>query len=49
MSRVEHATQSSRIGVVVIAVALIVLVFAPYWGDRQVLRLLAEMLPETVA
>jgi len=40
---VEHATRSSRIGVVLIAIALVVLVLAPYWGDRQALRLLAEM------
>jgi branched-chain amino acid transport system permease protein len=44
MTRVEHATRSSRIGVVVIAAALIVLALAPFWGDRQTLRLLAEML-----
>jgi branched-chain amino acid transport system permease protein len=42
MTRVEHATQSSRIGVALIAIALIVLALAPYWGDRQTLRLLAE-------
>ncbi len=40
---VEHATPSSRIGVVLIAIALVVLALAPYWGDRQMLRLLAEM------
>lgn len=40
---VEHATPSSRIGVVLIAIALVVLALAPYWGDRQTLRLLAEM------
>jgi len=40
---VEHATRSSRIGVVLIAIALVVLALAPYWGDRQTLRLLAEM------
>jgi branched-chain amino acid transport system permease protein len=44
MTRVEHATRSSRIGVVVIAAVLIVLALAPFWGDRQTLRLLAEML-----
>ena len=33
-----------RIGVVLAAATLIVLVLAPYWGDRQTLRLLAEML-----
>lgn len=43
MSRVEHATPSSRIGVALIAVALVVLAVAPYWGDRQMLRLLAEI------
>jgi branched-chain amino acid transport system permease protein len=40
---VQHATRSSRIGVALIAVALVVLALAPYWGDRQTLRLLAEM------
>ena len=44
MSRVEHATRSSHIGVALTAVTLLVLAFAPYWGDRQTLRLLAEML-----
>ena len=43
MSRVEHATASSRVGVAIIAVALVVLAVAPYWGDRQILRLLAEI------
>ncbi len=43
MSRVEHATPSSRVGVALIAVALVVLAGAPYWGDRQMLRLLAEI------
>lgn len=41
--RVEHATRSSRIGVVIIAIALVVLAAAPFWGDRQMLRLLAEL------
>jgi branched-chain amino acid transport system permease protein len=41
--RVEHATRSSRIGVALIAVTLIVLALAPFWGDRQTLRLLAEI------
>jgi branched-chain amino acid transport system permease protein len=40
---VEHATRSSRIGVVLSAIALVVLALAPYWGDRQTLRLLAEI------
>jgi len=43
MSRVEHATRSSRISVALIGVALIVLALAPFWGDRQMLRLLAEV------
>jgi branched-chain amino acid transport system permease protein len=43
MSRVEHATPSSRVGVALIAMALVVLAVAPYWGDRQMLRLLAEI------
>jgi branched-chain amino acid transport system permease protein len=41
--RVEHATRSSRVGVAVIAIALVVFALAPYWGDRQALRLLAEL------
>ena len=41
--KVAHATTSSRIGVALIAVALVVLACAPYWGDRQTLRLLAEV------
>jgi len=41
---VEHATRSSRIGVALVALAAVVLALAPYWGDRQTLRLLAEML-----
>ncbi|MBI1202231.1 MAG: branched-chain amino acid ABC transporter permease [Rhodopseudomonas sp.] len=40
---VEHATRSSRVGVAVIAIALVVLATAPFWGDRQTLRLLAEL------
>jgi branched-chain amino acid transport system permease protein len=40
---VEHATRSSRIGVVLVAAATVGLALAPYWGDRQTLRLLAEM------
>jgi branched-chain amino acid transport system permease protein len=43
MSKVEHATRSSRIGVALIAVALVALALAPYWGDRATLRLLAEI------
>ncbi|MGB9044289.1 MAG: branched-chain amino acid ABC transporter permease [Pseudolabrys sp.] len=44
MSRVERATRSSRIGVALVTAALVVLALAPFWGDRQTLRLLAEML-----
>ena len=43
MIRVEHATPSSRIGVALIAVGLVVLAAAPYWGGRDTLRLLAEV------
>jgi branched-chain amino acid transport system permease protein len=41
--KVEHATPSSRIGVAGIALGLVVLALAPYWGDRETLRLLAEI------
>jgi branched-chain amino acid transport system permease protein len=41
--QIEHATRSSRIGVAAIAVALVVLALAPFWGDRATLRLLAEI------
>ena len=43
MTRVEHATRSSHIGVALIVVTLAVLTLAPFWGDRQTLRLLAEI------
>ncbi len=43
MTQVEHATASSRIGVVLIGVALIVLAMTPLWGDRHTLHLLAEI------
>jgi branched-chain amino acid transport system permease protein len=43
MSKVEHSTRSSRIGVVLIAGGLVTLALAPYWGDRATLRLLAEI------
>src|SRR5215470_15081804 len=43
MIRVEHASRSSRIGIAFIAVTLVILTAAPYWGDRQTLRLLAEI------
>jgi branched-chain amino acid transport system permease protein len=41
--KVAHATPSSRIGVALFVIALLVLAAAPYWGDRQSLRLLAEI------
>ncbi len=43
MSRVQHSTRSSQIGVALIAVVLVVLALAPFWGDRAMLRLLAEI------
>ena len=43
MTKVQHATRSSHIGVALIAIALVVLAAAPAWGDRNTLRLLAEM------
>ena len=43
MSRVAHATPSSRVGLVLIACAGVALTAAPYWADRLTLRLLAEM------
>ena len=41
--KVEHATRSSRIGVALLAALLVVLAAAPLWGERQDLRLLAEI------
>jgi branched-chain amino acid transport system permease protein len=41
--RVEHATWSSRIGLALFAVLVLALAAAPYWADRQQLRLLAEI------
>jgi branched-chain amino acid transport system permease protein len=41
--RVEHATRSSRVGLAFLGLLLVLLVAAPLWGDRQDLRLLAEM------
>lgn len=42
-AQVQHATRSSRIGVALTAVALVLLTAAPLWGDRQSLHLLAEV------
>lgn len=41
--RVEHATRASRVGLVLFALAFVVLVAAPYWGGRQHLRLLVDI------
>ena len=41
--RVEHATRSSRIGLALFAVLLVLLAAAPWWGERHNLRLLAEI------
>lgn len=43
VSAVEHATRSSRIGVALLALTFVILAAAPAWGDRQTLRLLAEV------
>jgi branched-chain amino acid transport system permease protein len=40
---IEHATRSSRIGSAVLAGLAIALAFAPLWGTRENLRLLAEI------
>jgi branched-chain amino acid transport system permease protein len=42
MTRVEHASASSRCGLALIAVALVAFAAAPYWADRLTLRLMAE-------
>jgi len=42
MTRVEHASASSRIGLVLIALTVVALAAAPYWADRLTLRLMAE-------
>ncbi len=41
--RVAHANRSSRIGLALLIGAFALLAAAPYWGDRQALRLLAEI------
>ena len=41
--KVEHATQSSRIGVALALAVVVILALAPFWGARETLRLLAEL------
>jgi len=41
--RVAHATPSSRVGLALFAGLIVILAGAPWWGDRQHLRLLAEI------
>jgi len=41
--RVAHSTSSSRVGVALTALAVVVLALAPLWGGRETLRLLAEI------
>jgi branched-chain amino acid transport system permease protein len=41
--RVEHASTSSRIGLVIVTCAFVAFAAAPYWADRAELRLLAEI------
>jgi branched-chain amino acid transport system permease protein len=43
LTRVEHATASSRVGLCVIAALTVALAAAPAWADRLTLRLLAEL------
>ena len=43
MTRVEHANASSRVGLAIVAGALLLLAAAPLWADRADLRLLAEI------
>jgi branched-chain amino acid transport system permease protein len=41
--RVRHVDRSSRFGLVFWALLLILLAAAPFWGDRQTMRLLGEV------
>src|SRR6266511_4119384 len=41
--KVEHATRSSRIGIVAFGLAFVLLAAAPAWGGRDDLRLLSEI------
>ena len=40
---VEHASRSSRIGLTVVALALVAFTAAPWWADRAELRLISEI------
>ena len=40
---VAHADRSSRVGIAIVMIALVVLAVAPFWAGRQELRLLAEI------
>jgi branched-chain amino acid transport system permease protein len=42
-ARVEHASTSSRVGLAIVAAALVALIAAPWWADRASLRLLSEI------
>src|SRR5207244_10527690 len=41
--RVEHATRSSHVGMVMFAIGFVALAAAPFWGGRDDLRLLSEV------
>jgi branched-chain amino acid transport system permease protein len=41
--RVAHADRSSRVGMTIASVVVLVLIAAPYWGDRSTLRTLTEV------
>ncbi|MCC6887637.1 MAG: branched-chain amino acid ABC transporter permease [Hyphomicrobiales bacterium] len=41
--RVEHSNSASRIGLAIVASALVALAVAPWWADRASLRLLSEI------
>jgi branched-chain amino acid transport system permease protein len=42
-ARVEHHNRSSRVGVIIVALAALVFAAAPWWADRASLRLLSEI------
>jgi branched-chain amino acid transport system permease protein len=43
VARVEHHNRSSRVGVVIVALATVAFAAAPWWADRASLRLLSEI------